>query len=79
MGLVHNLFMQVFNLEISKTQVSENYFFDKVTTHNDHPSYVKHVLGIIYLLFRGWGRGGMPSGYALLAVDFVRGGFAEGN
>ena len=31
----------------SKIGVCEIYFFDILTTHNDHPSYVKHVLGCI--------------------------------
>ena len=32
-----------------KIEVSEIHFFDIATTHNDHPSYVKHVLGGIYV------------------------------
>ena len=65
-GLVHKLAMQFFTLYSSKLEVSETYFFDIVATHNDHPSYVKHVLGRIYVffeLFRCWvRRGGSPKG-----------------
>ena len=50
-GLVHNLLMQFFNLGSSKIEVFETCFFDTVTTQNDHPSYVKHVLGRIYMFF----------------------------
>ena len=46
-GLVHKLLLQFFTLYSSKIEVPETYFFDVVTTHNDHPSYVKHVLGSI--------------------------------
>ena len=51
MGLVHNLLMHFFTVESSKMQVFETYFFDIVITQNDHPSYVKHVLGCIYVFF----------------------------
>ena len=47
-GLVHNLLMQFFTLGSSEIAV---YFFDIVTTHNDHPSYVKHDLRSIYVFF----------------------------
>ena len=65
MGLVHNLLMQFFTVESSKMEVFETYFFDIVITQNDHPSYVKHVLGCIYvvfILFGYWvgGGGGLP-------------------
>ena len=40
---VHNLLMQFLTLYSSKTEVSETYLFDIVTTHNYHPSHVKHV------------------------------------
>ena len=43
--------MQVLTLYSSKTKVSETYFFDIVATHNEHPSYVKHVLHSIYVFF----------------------------
>ena len=41
--------MQFFTLYSSKIQVCETHFSDVATTHNDHPSYVKHVLGNIYV------------------------------
>ena len=50
-GLVHNLLMQFFTLDSSKMEVFETCFFDIVTTQNDHPRYVKHVLGRIYMFF----------------------------
>ena len=31
-----------------------SFFFDMVPTHNHHPSYAKHVLGIIYVFFFGY-------------------------
>ena len=54
--------MQVFTLGSSKIEVFETCFFDIVTTQNDHPSYVKHVLGHIYVfftLFGYWAGGGV--------------------
>ena len=49
-------------------EVFETCFFDIVITQNDHPSYVKHVLGPIYVVFtlfgnqvRGGGGGGGAS------------------
>ena len=39
----------------SKIGVPETYFFDIVATHNDHPSYVKHILGSIYVFFTLFG------------------------
>ena len=71
-GLVHNLLMQLFTLYKSKIEGSKTSFFDIEATHNDHPSYVKHVLGSIYVfftLFACW----------VLKVDSLRGGLAEGN
>ena len=66
-GLVHNLLMQSFTLGNSKVEVFETYFFDIVTTQNDHPRYVKHVLGSIYVFFTlfgytlpGGGGGALP-------------------
>ena len=49
-------------------EVFETYFFDIVTTQNDHPSYGKHDLGRIYVFFAlfgyqvggGGGGGGLP-------------------
>ena len=54
------------------SEVFKTHFFDIVATHNDHSSYVKHVLGNIYVFFTlvgGW----------VLKVDTVRGGIARGN
>ena len=48
-GLVHNLLMQFFTLYSSAIDVFKTCFFDMVAPHNDHSSYVKHVLGSIYL------------------------------
>ena len=69
-GRVHNLLMQFFNPDSSKIEVFETCFFDIVTTQNDHPSYVKHVLGRIYVFFTlfgyhvGGGGGGGSQGTA---------------
>ena len=60
-GPRHNLLMQFFTLGSSKMEVFETCFFDIVTTQNDHPRYVKPVLGRIYVFFT-------PLGY------YVRGG-----
>ena len=54
-GLVRNLLMQFFTLGGSKIEVSETYFFDILTTLNDHPRYVRHVLGRIYVFFTLFG------------------------
>ena len=54
-GLVHNLLMQFFTPDSSKIEVSETCFFDIVTTQYDHPRYVKHVLGRIYVFFTRYG------------------------
>ena len=65
-GPGHNLLMQFFTPDSSKIEVSETCFFDIVTTQYDHPRYVKHVLGRIYVfftLFGYWvGGGGSPKG-----------------
>ena len=50
-GPVHNLLMQLFTLGSSKIEVFETCFYDIVITRNDHPRYVKHVLGRIYVYF----------------------------
>ena len=54
--------MQLFTLGSSKIKGSETYFLDIVTTQNDHPKSVKHVLGSIYVFYtllgyrvQGWG------------------------
>ena len=60
--------MQFFTLGSSKMEVFETCFFDIVTTQNDHPRYVKHVLGRIYMFSHpiwvfgpgGAGGGGLP-------------------
>ena len=57
-GPGHNLLMQFFTLGSSKMEVFETYFFDIVTTQNDHPSYAKHVLGRIYVFFTLFGYSG---------------------
>ena len=54
-GPVHNLLMQFFTPDSSKIEVFETCFFDIVTTQNDHPRYVKHVLGRIYVFFTLFG------------------------
>ena len=64
---MHNLLMQFFTPDSSKMEVFETYFFDIVTTQNDHPSYGKHVLGRIYVFLtflgiRSGGGGGAPKG-----------------
>ena len=76
-GLVHNLLMQFFTPDSSKIEVFETCFFDIVTTQNDHPRYVKHVLGRFYVfftLFGYWvgGGGGSPKGLVHnLLMQFV--------
>ena len=63
---MHNLLMQFFTLGSSNIEVFETCFFDIVTTQNDHPRYVKHVLGRIYVFFTLFGYrphrggGGLP-------------------
>ena len=61
--------MQLFTPGSSKIEVFETCFFDVVTTQNDHPIYVKHVLGRIYVVspYLGirsgvGGGGGAPKG-----------------
>ena len=57
--------MQFFPLDSSKMKVFKTCFFDIVTTQYDHPSYLKHVLGRIYMfftLFGYWVGGGSPKG-----------------
>ena len=64
--MVHNLLMHFFTLGSSKVEVFETCFFEIVTTQYDHPRYVKHVLGRIYVffsLFGYWvGGGGVSQG-----------------
>ena len=54
-GPVHNLLVQFFTLDGSKIEVFETCFYDIVTTQYDHPSYVKHFLGRIYVFFTLFG------------------------
>ena len=79
-GLVHNLLMQFFGLGTAKIEVFVTYFFDIVTTQYDHPRYVKHVLGRIYIIFTlfgyqicgaGGGGGGLPRDwYTICSCSF---------
>ena len=53
-GLLHNLLTQLFAPSSSKVKVFKTYFFDIVTTQNDHPTHVQHVLGrknVVFTLF----------------------------
>ena len=52
---MHNLLMQFFTPDSSKMEFLETYFFDILTTQNDHPRYVKHVLGRMYVFFALFG------------------------
>ena len=57
--------MRFFTLGSSKIEGSETYFFDMVTTQYDHPRYIKHVLGRIYVFFTLFGyrvQGRAPKG-----------------
>ena len=54
-GPVDNLLMQFFTLGSSKIEVFETCFYDILTTQYDHPSYVRHVLGRIYVFFTLFG------------------------
>ena len=54
-GLVHNLLMPFFTPDSSKIEVFKTCFFDIVTTQNDHPRYVKRVLGRIYVFLTLFG------------------------
>ena len=50
-GLVHNLLMPSFSLDSPKIEVFETGSSGLIITQNDHPSYVKHVLGRLYVFF----------------------------
>ena len=52
-GLVHTwLAYASFSLWVAqKSKFPKLIFFSIVTTHNDHPSYVKHVLGSVHVFF----------------------------
>ena len=54
-GPVHNLLLQFFTLGSSKIEVFQTCFFDIVTTQYDHPRYVKHDLGRLYMFFTPFG------------------------
>ena len=60
--------MQFFTPDSSKMEVFQTCFFDTVTTQNDHPRYVKHVLGRIYVFphlfgYQVGGGGRLGDGY----------------
>ena len=72
-GMVHNLLMQFFTLDSSKMEVFKPCFFDIVTTQYAHLSYLKHILGRLWVFFTlfgywlvggggGGGGGGAPKG-----------------
>ena len=74
-GQVHNLLMQCFTLGSSKMEVLETCFYDIVITYHDHPRYVKHVLGRIYIFVTLYGRtrgggGGIKEGVHKLLMEF---------
>ena len=54
-GWVHNLLLLLFTLGSSKIEVFETCYYDIVTTRYDQPSYVKHVIGCIYVFFTLFG------------------------
>ena len=87
-GLVHNL-MCSFSPWTAKKSKFLKLTFDIVITQNDHPRYVKHVVGRVYVCFTlfgywacagggmgGGGGGGAPEGLAhnLQMQFFTQGG-----
>ena len=78
-GPVHNLLMHFFHPGQLKNRSFQNFFFDIVTTQNDHKRYIKHVLGRIYVFFTHIGirsgGGGSPKGlvHNLLMQFFTSG------
>ena len=58
------MLMQFYTLGSSKIEVLETHFIHILIRSNDHPRYVKHVLGHIYVfftLFAYWVQeGGVP-------------------
>ena len=76
---MHNLLFSRWTTQKSKFPTL--IFFDLVSTYNDHPRYVKHVLGrisVFFTLFGYWvrgGGGGSPKGlvYNLLTQFFTLG------
>ena len=74
--------MQFFTLGSSKMEVFETCFFDILTTQNDHPRYVKHVLGRIYMFLTLFGYlvrggGGGSQGIGLFSHFCYVGGFGD--
>ena len=61
-GPVHNVLVQFFTLDSSKIEVLETWFCDILTTRYDHPCYVKHVFGCIYVFFTVFGYGRQAGG-----------------
>ena len=59
-GLVHTLLMYFSPLAAQKSKFPKLIFW---TTPNNHLSYVKHDLGIIYVLFTGIGCVGGGGGF----------------
>ena len=58
---MHNLLLQLFTVKGSKIE-DETFLFHTVISEKDHPRYVKHVVGRIYVFstqFRYWVRGGI--------------------
>ena len=55
MGRYTTCLLQFFSPGSSKIEVFETCFFDIVTIQNDISSYVKHVLGRIYVFFTLFG------------------------
>ena len=47
--------MRFFTLDSSKMEGFKTCFFDIVTTQYDHPCYLKHVSGRIYMFFTLFG------------------------
>jgi hypothetical protein len=47
--------MPSFSLDSPKIEVFETGSFGIIITQNDHPSYVKHVLGRLYVFFTIFG------------------------
>ena len=71
-GLAHNLLLQLFTRGSSKTEVSETISFDMLATQNDHPSYVKRVLGSMYASpYLGIGWGGVSQGIGMPPAHVV--------
>ena len=72
--------MKFFTLGSSKIDVFEGYFFDILITQNDHPRYVKHVLGRIFLSFTlFWYEAGGGGGQTGLAHNLLMRFFTLGS